>query len=357
MSEPIRIAVLGAGLIGRKHIDRIGAHAGFELAGIADINADATRKAYAGVPVEADFSTLFDKVKPEAALIASPNQLHTEHGLECARRGIPFILEKPVTDTVESAAELCAAVKAAGVPTLVGHHRRHHPPVAEARRLVREGAIGDVVGVSAIWATCKPEDYFAAGPWRREKGGGPILINLIHEVDFLRFCLGEIASVSAITSNRQRGFAVEDTAALVLAFASGALGTFLLSDAAVSPWTMEQGLGESAEFPFSGESGHRFVGSLGSLEFPGLRLWRQAGETGHWNEPVLSRTLFAGRLDPYVAQLTHFRDIVRDGAASLQSVEDGARTLLATSAVSEAAASGSTIDIAGRYAGFGWTRQ
>lgn len=344
--SPIRIALFGAGLIGSKHAARIAEHPDFVLAGIADLSVDAVAKAYPQVPVRADAAALLDEIRPDAVIIASPNQVHEAHGLACTERGLPFLIEKPVTDTLESAATLCRAVRESGVATLVGHHRRHHPPVTEARRLLAEGAIGSVVGVSAVWATCKPGTYFEAGPWRKLKGGGPILINLIHEIDFLRFVLGEIASVSALASHRQRGFAVEDTAAVALAFTSGAIGTMLLSDAAVSPWTTEQGVGESPEFPFSGENGYRFIGSAGALEFPNLKLWTQDSAPPSWTQPARARALFAGRLDPYRAQLTHFRDVVRGDAASLQPVEDGALTLAATLAVAEAAARGTRIELA-----------
>ena len=349
----IRIAMIGAGLIGRKHIQKIGEHPDFELAGIADVVRDKVAAEFPGVPVHADYRAMLEAVRPEAVIIASPNQLHAENGIECAARGIHFIIEKPVTDTVEGAAELVAAVRKAGVKTLVGHHRRHHAEVARIRELIRDGAIGNLVGISGVWATRKAEPYFAAGPWRKEKGGGVILINLIHEIDFMRYAAGEIVAVSAVTSNRQRGFAVEDTAACLLEFENGALGTFLLSDSGVSPWTMEQGLGEAPEFPFSGQNDYRFVGSMGSLEFPELRQWFQQDDARDWNHPLISKANFSVRRDPYIAQLSHFRDVIRGEAEPVQPVEDGARTLIASLAVSEAAASGRRLSIADRYAMLG----
>ena len=344
----IRIGLIGAGLIGRKHIEKVAAHPDFELVGIADVARDAVAAANPGVPVFADYREMLDTVKPEAAIIASPNALHAENGMDCASRGVHFIIEKPVTDTVESSVALIAAVRKAGVKTLVGHHRRHHAQVQKTRELIQSGAIGSLVGISGIWATRKPEAYFEAGAWRKQKGGGVILINLIHEIDFMRFTAGEIVGISAVTSHAQRGFAVEDTAALVLEFASGALGTFLLSDSAVSPWTMEQGLGESPEFPYSGQNDYRFVGSKGSLEFPDMTQWMQEGDVRNWNHPVIGKANYSTRVDPYIEQLSHFRDVIRHGATPIQPVEDGARTLLAASAVSEAAASGQRVDLRDR---------
>ncbi|MBR1212196.1 Gfo/Idh/MocA family oxidoreductase [Bradyrhizobium sp. JYMT SZCCT0180] len=346
----ITIGVIGAGLIGRKHLRKLAEREDYELVGIADVNADAVSAEHPRTRVFADYRQLLDEARPEAVIIASPNQLHAENGIECARRGIHILIEKPVTDTLDTAATLITEVRKGGVKSLVGHHRRHHLPVKTLQALLRDGRFGDVVGVSAIWATHKPADYFKIAPWRREAGGGPILINLIHEIDFLRYTVGEIVAVEAIASNRQRGFAVEDSAAALIEFDNGALGTFFISDSAVSPWTTEQGLGEAPEFPFSGESSYRFMGRRGAIEFPELVQWTQAGDAQDWNKPIQAQRLHAPTIDPYVAQLDHFRDIIRGTASSLQPVEDGARSLLATLAIAEAATAGRRIDLRDRYA-------
>jgi len=345
----ISIGLIGAGLIGRKHLKTINAHPDFELAGVADVNAEAVSAQHPDVRVFADYRRMLDDARPDAVIIASPNQLHAENGIECARRGIHILVEKPVTDSLDAAAALIAEVDKAGIKTLVGHHRRHHQQVQILRTLLHERRIGDLVGVSAIWAAYKPDAYFAAAPWRTQPGGGPILINLIHEIDFLRFTLGEIVSIGAVTSNRQRGFQVEDSAAVVLAFENGAIGSFVASDSAVSPWTTEQGVGESVEFPFSGESSYRFMGSSGALEFPNLVQWSQANGAQDWNQPVQAQRLHTTTINPYRAQLDHFRDVICGAAPSLQTVEDGARTLIATLAVTEAAATGRRIDLRDRY--------
>ena len=348
--KTIAIGVIGAGLIGRKHLAKIAAHPDFELVGIADVNAEQVAAQNPDARVFADYRAMLDEARPDAVIIASPNQLHAENGIECARRGIHILIEKPVTDTLASANALISAVKAAGIQSLVGHHRRHHRQVATLRSLLNERQIGDLVGVSAIWAVYKPDPYFKVAPWRTQAGGGPVLINLIHEIDFLRFSVGEIATVGAVVSNRQRGFAVEDTAGVLLEFENGAIGTIFVSDSAVSPWTTEQGVGEAPEHPYSGESNYRFMGSRGALEFPNLVQWVQAGEAPSWNLPIQAQRIHAPTLDPYVAQLDHFRDLVRGEVASLQPVEDGARTLIATLAVAEAAASGRWIDLRECYA-------
>src|SRR5207237_7798811 len=131
----------------------------------------------------------------------------------------------------------------AGVALLVGHHRRYNPVIEKSRELVRSGALGKLITVVALWLIRKPDDYFEIA-WRREQGGGPILINLIHDIDDLRYICGEIDSVQAMTSNAMRGFAVEDTAAITLRFFNGAIGTVTVSDAVPAPWWWEITSGE-----------------------------------------------------------------------------------------------------------------
>jgi predicted dehydrogenase len=175
----ITIGVIGAGLIGRKHLTRLAARSDYDLVGIADVNADQVAAAHPETRVYADYRQLLDEARPEAVIIASPNQLHAEQGIACARRGIHILIEKPVTDTLETAAVLVAEVRKTGIKSLVGHHRRHHLQVKALKALLADGRIGDVVGVSGIWATHEPAGYFEIAPWRSQAGGGPILINLI----------------------------------------------------------------------------------------------------------------------------------------------------------------------------------
>src|SRR5207249_3764963 len=115
-------------------------------------------------------------------------------------------------------------------------HRQHSPIMARAREIVSGGRLGRIVAVVGTALLYKPDGYFdVGGGWRRQPGGGPILINLIHEVNSLLSLVGDVVSVQAVSSGATRGFPVEDTAAMLFRFAGGALGTFLLSDAAGSP--------------------------------------------------------------------------------------------------------------------------
>jgi predicted dehydrogenase len=339
---PVRLAVIGAGAIGRKHIEVMRAVPDCALVALADPMQSAAAVAQQhGVPYFADTDEMLRQVKPDGALIATPNAQHVPAGLACAARGVAMLVEKPIADTLESGRELVTAAERAGVPLLVGHHRRHNPVIQKVRELVRGGAIGRLTTVAAMCLFLKPDDYFEVA-WRREPGGGPVLINLIHDIDSLRFICGEIASVQAVTANEVRGFAVEDTAAVTLRFDSGALGTVTLSDAVAAPWSWELTARENAMYPPQDSSCYLFAGTHGALSVPQLDLWRYENMRG-WTAPLARTRVDVSSADPLVRQIQHFCDVIRGTAAPLITGADALRTLAATLAVLRAAARGAAI--------------
>jgi predicted dehydrogenase len=338
---PLRIAVLGAGLIGKRHIQSILAapHAG-TLVAVADPVADASAFSLGGAAWFTDTTEMLDRVRPEAVILATPNALHSEQGKVCCERGIHFLVEKPVTATLGEAAELVRAVDGSGVKTLVGHHRRYLAAIQDAKRRITSGELGELVAASVVWATRKPDRYFDTA-WRTQAGGGPLLINAIHEIDMLRHLCGEIARITGITSHARRGFAVEDSAAASFAFENGCLGTLICTDAGFSPWTIEQGTQENPSFAFTGQSAYRIIGTRGSLELPVLRQWdaKSPGDIG-WDRAITAADITVPYHDPYIAQLEHFQRMIRLDEPAIVSVRDGANTLAATLAVAQSATEG-----------------
>jgi len=273
--------------------------------------------------------------------------MHVDGGLECVAAGVPVIVEKPIGDTVEGATRLVEAGEAAGVPVLTGHHRNYSPVMAKAREIVRSGRLGPVVAVVGTALFYKPDDYFdGGGGWRREPGGGPILLNLIHEVNNLLSLVGPIVAVQAVTSTATRGFPVEDTAAMVFTFANGALGTFLLSDAAASARSWEQTSQENASYAsYPDEDCYHIAGTLGSLSVPTMRVKTFPG-TRSWWEPFDAVTEPLERSDPLANQVAHFAAVIRGTAEPICSGRDGLATLKVVDAVVEAARTNRPVAVA-----------
>jgi predicted dehydrogenase len=338
---PLRLAVAGAGLIGRAHIQRIQDHDDCVLVAIADpsaVAADVARTA--DVPLFHDLEDLLDVARPDGVILATPNALHVEGALQCLESGVPVLVEKPIADSLDEALRLVGAEAASSVPLLVGHHRRHSRVLETAREVIASGRLGRIVAVNGSATFRKPDQYFRDGPWRTRRGGGPILINLIHEIDNLRMLIGEVVQVQAMASNAVRGFDVEDTAAIGLRFEGGALGTFLLSDAAASPRSWEQTAGENPAYDHhADEDCYIVAGERGSLNVPTMRLRTAQGEASWWS-PLATEVLAGDAGDPLARQLAHFCAVIRGVEEPRVSAGDAARTLRTTLAIAESARQG-----------------
>jgi len=342
----LQIAVAGAGLMGRRHIELVEANASCELSAIVDPAPGAVEIAdRVGVRLYRTLEDLLGARRPDGAILATPNAVHMENALDCIRAGVPALVEKPITHTLEAGQHLCEASEQAGAKILVGHHRRYNPIVARARQIVQQGTLGRLVAVQGSALFYKPDGYFDEAPWRRQPGGGPILINLIHEVDSLRAICGEIASVQAFTSNAARGFPVEDTAAINLRFANGALGTFLLSDTAASPKSWEQTSRENPSYATCpDEDCYVIAGTDGSLGVPTMRLKTYARrEDRSWWKPFQASVVRVEQASPLERQLDHFCAVIRGEAQPLVTARDGLQDLRVTEAIIEAARTGHTV--------------
>ncbi len=341
----LRIGVVGAGAFGRRHIDIAANEPMCRIVAIADPTSAAKEyAAHSGFQYFPTAEEMLDRAQLDGAIIATPNAMHAPAGLACAARGVHMLVEKPIAETVAAATELANAAERAGVALLVGHHRRYNPILEKARELVQGGRIGRLVNVAALWLLQKHDDYFDVR-WRVDPaGGGPVLINLIHDLDDLRYVCGDIASIAAITGNAIRGFQVEDSAAISLRFESGALGTVTVSDAAAAPWSWEITSGEAPNYPQRPENCYFFAGTEGSLTVPKLELWRYSGDKG-WHAPLSREVLTVTHEDPLARQLRHFCRVIRGEETPRITGMDATRTLAATLAVNEAARTGRTIDL------------
>ncbi len=319
----MRVLVLGAGLIGARHIDRVSKHPKCELVGVVETN-EAYTPAF-DVPV---FHAVEDvDVAVDAAICAVPTQLHLPLGAACAARGWAVLMEKPLAETLVEADQLISACRE--VPLLVGQHRRHHPFVQRTKELIEGGAIGELVAVSGMWSVRKPDAYFQ-GNWRAGAAGSPVSINLVHDLDLLRFIIGDVSGVSGFVSGKTRGRGIEDSGAVSLKFDNGVVGSFLFSDAGASPWGFEAASSENPNIATSSQDCYRFVGTRGALSFPSLTLWEGAED---WSQPQASRTIEVEAVNPLDAQLDHLRDVVQNGVSPLVSGKDARKTLALVEAV------------------------
>ncbi len=341
----VGIGVVGAGFMGRQHLDFIRAAPGAALVAVAD---PAAVEGAFECPIYQSAAAMLDAVELDAVIVANPNPFHVDTAIECLEAGVAVLLEKPVAVDYAQSLRLVDAVERLRGRLLVGHHRRHHPSIARARTAIHDGEVGQVVAVSGLWSARKEDAYFTETPWHSQRGAGVMLINVVHDLDLLRHLCGEVTEIQAMQSSHARGHEVEDTVSLNLRFESGAVGSFLASDAGVSPWGWDQSTEETLAFPFIPDGvAYRLVGTRGALSVPNLAKYSyDPSVSGDWHSPLSRTYLPVAPRGSFQAQLDHFIEVARGKAEPLVSVEDASRTLALLEAAALAANSGKTVDVA-----------
>ncbi|KAJ0416061.1 quinate utilization oxidoreductase QutH [Aspergillus carlsbadensis] len=366
----IRIVVVGAGLIGPRHAQSVQANPSTQLTGFVDPSPTALPIAQSfAVPCFPSLQSLLESLHedqhPHAAIICTPNHTHVPVAKQLIAAGIHILLEKPVSDSIESAQDLLSTLNERqnkDVKVLVGHHRRFSSYVQATKFLLTSNSLGTPLAVNGLWTLQKPDDYFAPplGAWRADKAkGGVFGINLIHDIDLMHFFFGPITRVHAepIKPQRQNSnseHTAEEGAALTFRFASGVVGTFLVCDATPSPLNFETGTGENPLIPQvdsaqSASDSYRIFGSAASLSVPDMTRWSYDGKAVKgWNGDLTVEKVEVEGMDvkPFDRQLAHFVDVLEGRVAEVScSVEEGVRALLVVRAAKRSLETGLPVEV------------
>lgn len=341
---PVRLAVVGAGAMGRNHIRFIQEEEQAELVAIADAFEGAKSVAdEAGVPFYTDPATMMDEIKPEGIIIATPNGLHLSVAREAIKRGIVPLVEKPISDDLEDAEKFAAEADEAGIPVLVGQHRRHNPFVKKAKEIIDSGELGKLTVSTFNYMIYKNDEYFDV-EWRRKKGAGPILVNLVHDVDLMRYLLGEPTAVQGMQSSAARGFETEDSAVVNVRFADGALASMTISDATAAPWNWEATSREDPQYrPFDADA-ILIGGTKGALSLPRLHQFSYDGASS-WHKPIQMNIPGVDMFQPHRMQLKHFIKVVRGEEQPVVTPADNVKTVQTLMAVRAAAETDSLVEL------------
>ncbi|KIM74704.1 hypothetical protein PILCRDRAFT_79797, partial [Piloderma croceum F 1598] len=339
--------VVFKGFIGLRHLEHVLKEPLCRLGAIVDVapaGAGLAKKhscpIYTTVP---DMMTVINsgQLKVDGAILATPTSTHVPLGLLLVEAGVHVIIEKPLSVDTTSGKELVAAA-ASGAQILVGHHRRFNPYLREAYqylKLINSEKLGQILAFQGVWSVLKPLSYFEI-PWRREIGsGGPILTNLIHEIDCLRYLFGDIIRVYAEEGPKTRSHEVEETVACTFKFASGMVGTLVLTDAAASPFGWEAATGENPDIARTGLPCYTVLGTKGSITIPELTRFHYdsyPATEGHWLNDIESDTSLATSIDdvpPFTLQLKHFVDVIKGAAQPSCSGLEGLKNIIVLEAV------------------------
>ena len=224
-----RFLVLGCGSIGMRHIENL------RRLGVSDIVAFDTQAARAakataahGVATVASLDAAWAR-RPEVCLITAPTSVHLELALQAAAQGCHLFIEKPLSHSWQGVAELLDLVARQRLNTLAGCNMRFHPGLRELKRLLAAGAVGRITAARVEVGQYLPdwhplEDYRCGYSARSELGGG-VVLDAIHEIDYLYWLFGSVAATVCLAGKLSHlEIDTEDTAAMLLQFANGTFG-------------------------------------------------------------------------------------------------------------------------------------
>jgi predicted dehydrogenase len=224
-----RIAVVGCGSAGSRHLRNLAALGCHDLVAVDPDPIQRERAAVAaGACHTPDLQTAL-ATGASVVLVAAPPSLHVPIALDALRAGAALFVEKPLASSLDGVDELIEEAERRNGVALVACNLRFHPGLARVRQLVDAGAIGRVVAARIECGTWLPDwrpsqDYRTGYAARRDLGGG-VVLDAIHELDYARWLLGEVESVACFADRLSSlELETEDVAAILLRFASGAIG-------------------------------------------------------------------------------------------------------------------------------------
>jgi predicted dehydrogenase len=331
-----RVLIVGLGSIGKRHL-----RLARELLPDADIRVLRHQECIS-VPEHANgcFSSLSQAISfaPQLAVIASPSTFHMNSAQPLAQAGVHLLIEKPLSASLAGVPQLLEACREQGTILLTGYNLRFLPSLQRFRDLLGECVIGRVLSVRCEIGQYLPSwrpdsDYRQGVSARRELGGGALL-ELSHELDYLRWIFGEVDWVKA-TLSRQSGLEVdvEDTAHLTLGFAAAAdgsqlIGTVNLDFVRHDTTRLCTAIGENGSLRWNGLTGGVALYAAGAKE------WRELFSHPHQRD------------DSYLAEWQNFINCVTENRTPLITGEDGLKVLQIIEAARISAASGGQVAVA-----------
>ena len=339
MPRKLRFGMIGAGEIAYKSTAKAIRNSDrTEMVVAMDVVEEVARSFAAEYDTEwtTSLEEVLERDDVDAVVISTPHNLHAPQTIQAAEAGKHVMVEKPIACTLEQADAMIDACKKASVVLMVRLVSRYMPAARRAKELIEAGAIGDVIALTFTAAGDKADSYWTGGftgrvqtTWRKSKeesGGGILIMNLVHDIDRLRYITGlEATRVYAEYDTFCTDVEVEDFISVTLRYDNGAVGNILGSSCARG--------GRGSPNRIYGTHGQIIFEGRGSLqvyttrEVPGL-------ESGEWTDLELES------MDGGVLAMDRFAAAVLDGEPVDIPGEEGRKTLEVIVAAYESCESG-----------------
>ena len=234
--KKLRTGLIGCGKVGHLHAAALRNLDESEFVAVCartPEKADAFAKQY-GVAAYTDVGEMVAKSKVEAVCICTPHPQHAAPTIAAARAGAHVLVEKPLASSLADCDAMLAAARAGGVVLGTVYQRRFYPPCQRIHQAIATGKLGTPMLGTVVVLGWRDEAYYRSDPWRgswKGEGGGVLINQSSHQLDLLLWYLGEVEEVFGYWTNINHPYIeVDDTAAAVVRFKSGALGNIVVSN-------------------------------------------------------------------------------------------------------------------------------
>lgn len=228
----MRYALIGCGRISPNHIAAAKAN-GLEFVGLCDIDTEMLRDKVlkfdlAQVHQYTDYHEMLEKEKPELVAIATESGKHAAIALDCIEAGCNLIIEKPIALSLADADAVINAARERGVKVCASHQNRFNKSVQKIREALEKNRFGRMFYGTAHIRWCRDWEYYARAKWRGtwEQDGGALMNQCIHNIDLLRWMMGdEVDEVIGMTDRLNHPYIeAEDLGIALIKFKNGAYG-------------------------------------------------------------------------------------------------------------------------------------
>jgi UDP-N-acetyl-2-amino-2-deoxyglucuronate dehydrogenase len=339
----LKFALVGCGRISVRHSQLLGEGiiAGAKLVGVSDINAEKAKKTAAkhSVPAFTDMHEMMKTVQPDVVVVLTESGLHARHVIELARHGKHIVVEKPMALTLQDADAMIAACDKAGIKLFVVKQNRFNVPVIKLREAVEAGRFGKPIMGTVRVRWCRPQSYYDQDPWRGTWAldGGVLANQASHHVDLIEWMMGDVVSVFAMTRTALAKIETEDTAVVVLRFASGALGV-IEATTATRPKDLE------GSISILGENGTVEIGGFAVNE---MKVWNFVDKTAGDEEVMTKYSVNPPNVYGFGHQ-AYYEHVVRalsHGGQNLVDGLEGRKSLELINAIYESAETGQEVSL------------
>jgi len=332
MARKISLLIIGGGSIGQRHLRNLKS-IGIKKIGVVDADNRKLDEIKNKYQVET-FKNVDAALKKGwgAFLISTPSFLHAEIALKLIKEKIPIFIEKPLSNSFKNIDKLAREVKKAGTLIVMGYNLNFHPQIKSIRKILNDGLLGRVLGIRAEFGyylpSWRPNIDYRKNYSAQKKLGGGIILEDIHEIDYLFGLFGEIKKIFSFSDKiSDLEIDTEDYVEATLWFKNGIIGQLHMDFLQRS---------YSRTLKIIGEKGNLYW----DLEKGELKYY--SGDKGRWYNFSLKDYDFNVM---YIDEMRYFLRKIKNPDNNILNFERGYKTLKIALAIKESAKLGRAVRV------------